>query len=179
MTGSGSSLSITPRDHVSGPPTAAVTLLEYGDFECPHCGRAYPLIEAARLELGDSLRFVFRHYPINVQHDHAMQAAEASEAAAAQGRFWEMHRLLFTHQDALDRESLLRYAAEAGLDPARVAGELDARLHRERVLEDVESGEENGVIWTPTFFVNGQRFGYAPDLDTLLGALRDAGARSR
>ena len=177
MEGSRTSLSISPRDHVSGPPTAPVTLVEYGDFECPHCGRAYPLIEEARRELGDSLRFVFRHYPINVQHDHAMLAAEASEAAAAQGKFWEMHHLLFTHQDALDRDSLLRYAADAGADPARVAEALDGGVYRERVLEDVASGEENGVIWTPTFFINGTRFGYAADLDALIGALRAARAR--
>jgi protein-disulfide isomerase len=105
-----------------------------------------------------------------------MEAAEAAEAAGAQGWCWEMHALLVTHQDALQREALLRHAVATGADVARVEEELNARTHRERVLEDVESGEQNGVIWTPTFFINGRRFGYTHDLDTLLTALRGADA---
>lgn len=165
---------ITDRDHTVGPPDAPVTLVEYGDYECPHCGRAFPVLEDIRLEMGDSLRFAYRHYPINLGHTHAQMAAEAAEAAGAQGRFWEMHAKLFRNQEALDRASLERYAIEIGLDLARFHMELATRAHRERVLEDIASGEESGVAWTPTFFINDVRFGYAPDLDGLLEALRTA-----
>jgi protein-disulfide isomerase len=167
---------VTDRDHTRGPADASVTLVEYGDYECPHCGRAFPVLEDIRLLMADSLRLVFRHYPINLGHSHAQLAAEAAEAAGAQGRFWEMHAKLFVNQDALDRPSLERYAIEIGLDVARFHMELATGAHRERVLSDIESGEESGVHWTPTFFINGVRFGYGSNLDGLLEALRTAAA---
>jgi protein-disulfide isomerase len=169
---------VTDRDHTRGPADAAVTLVEYGDYECPQCGRAFPLLEEIRPMMGDTLRLVFRHYPINLSHSHAQLAAEAAEAAGAQGRFWEMHAKLFINQDALDRLSLERYAIEIGLDVARFHMELATGAHRERVLSDVESAEESGVHWTPTFFINGVRFGYGSSLDGLLEALRTAAAQA-
>src|SRR6187402_2647073 len=108
------------RDHVQGPAEAPVTLVEYGDYECPHCGRAYPIVKAVQKRLGTQLRFVFRNFPLSNAHPNA----EAAEAAAAQGKFWEMHDLLFEHQDALEREDLLRYAADLGLDVKRFRSEL-------------------------------------------------------
>jgi protein-disulfide isomerase len=165
---------VTDRDHTRGPADAPVTLVEYGDYECPHCGRAFPLLEEIRVMMADSLRLVFRHYPITLGHTHAQLAAEAAEAAGAQGRFWEMHAKLFLNQDALDRASLERYAAEIGLDIPRFQSELSTGVHRDRVLSDIESGEESGVQWTPTFFINGIRFGYGSSLDGLLDTLRTA-----
>jgi protein-disulfide isomerase len=167
---------VTDRDHTRGPAHAPVTLVEYGDYECPHCGRAFPVLEDIRLVMGDGLRLAYRHYPITLSHSHAELAAEAAEAAGAQGRFWEMHAKLFINQDALDRPSLERYAIEIGLDVARFHMDLATGAHRDRVQSDIESGEESGVAWTPTFFINGVRFGYASSLDGLLEALRTAAA---
>jgi protein-disulfide isomerase len=169
---------VTDEDHTQGPADAPVTLVEYGDYECPHCARAFPLLQEFRLTLGNDLRLVFRHYPINLSHSHAQVAAEAAEGAGAQGKFWEMHAKLFTDQHALDRPSLERYATEIGLDLARFRRELDAGTHRERILRDIESAEESGVHWTPTFFINGVRFGYGSSLDGLLEALRSAAAEA-
>jgi protein-disulfide isomerase len=167
---------VTDRDHTLGPADAPVTLVEYGDYECPHCGRAFPVLDDIRLVMADTLRFAFRHYPINLGHTHAELAAEAAEAAGAQGRFWEMHAKLFINQDALDRLSLERYAIEIGLDVPRFHMDLATGAYQDRVLSDIESGEESGVTWTPTFFINGVRFGYAPSLDGLIDALRTAAA---
>ena len=173
------SRAVTDRDHTQGPPDAPVTLVEYGDYECPHCGKAFPALEEIRLILGDSLRLAFRHYPINLSHTHAEMAAQAAEAAGAQGRFWEMHAKLFLNQDALDRSSLERYAIEVGLDVARFHMDLATGAYRERIWEDVQSAEESGVTWTPTFFINDERFGYAPDLKGLFQALQTAVAAAQ
>ncbi len=154
-----------------------MTLVEYGDFECPHCARAYPIVRRLRDELGSSLRFAFRHFPLVFHHTHARLAAEAAEAAAAQGSFWPMHDLLFEHQDALDLESLLGYAAALELDVERIRREVVERVYAERVAEDIESGEESGVLWTPTFYINGYRYGAAPDLDGLARAVTEAARR--
>ncbi len=159
-----------------GSAAAPVTLLEYGDFECPHCGRAYPLVLRALERLGSRLRFVFRHYPVSISHEHAQLAAEASEAAAAQGRFWEMHGRLYEHQDQLDRASLREHARALGLDVDRFDLELDEAAYRDRVLDDMASGEESGVVWTPTFFVNGERYGYGADLAGLVSYLERVAA---
>lgn len=169
---------VTERDHAHGPADAPVTLLEYGDFECPHCGQAFPLVVEALKRFGPRLRFVFRHYPISVNHANAQLAAEAAESAAAQGRFWEMHDRLFTHQDQLDRASLTEHARAVGLDVARFDRELDDAVYRDRVLEDVESGEASGVIWTPTFFINGERYGYGSDLSGFMSHLEQLVARA-
>jgi formate-nitrite transporter family protein len=160
-------------DHILGPPDAPATLVEYGDFECPNCRAAYPVIRSLIDSLGDRLRFVFRHFPIVLRHDHAQKAAEAVEAAGAQGRFWEMHDILFEHQDDLDRESLIAYARMLNLDVERFSKELLGDVYADRVYADLESGEASGVSWTPTFFVDGARYSIARDLDGLVREVRE------
>ncbi|MGH7652813.1 MAG: DsbA family protein, partial [Gemmatimonadaceae bacterium] len=152
---------VTPvgeHDHTIGSGTAPVTLVEYGDFECPHCGRAHPIVQSVRRFMDDRLRFVFRHFPLSEAHPHAEHAAEAAEAAGAQGRFWEMHDMLFDHQDALEDEDLEMYAAKIGIDPHRVARELAAATYAKRIRADFRSGIRSGVNGTPTFFINGVRY---------------------
>jgi protein-disulfide isomerase len=162
------------RDHVQGPAAAPVTLLEYGDYECPYCGAAYPIVKQVQARLGDQLRFVFRNFPITTSHPHAEQAAEAAEAAAAQDRFWEMHDHLYEHQRRLGDDDLRGYADELGLDVARFSDELAEHVHAARVREDFMSGVRSGVNGTPTFYVNGVRHDGSYELDTLLAALEDA-----
>jgi protein-disulfide isomerase len=159
------------RDHIQGPADAAVTLVEYGDYECPYCGAAYPIIKDVQARMGERLRFVFRNFPITTSHPHAEQAAEAAEAAAAQGRFWEMHDLLFENQKRLRDEDLRAYAERIGLDLERFDKELAEDVHAPRVREDFMSGVRSGVNGTPTFFINGARHDDAYDTDTLLAAL--------
>jgi protein-disulfide isomerase len=158
------------RDHSRGPHDAPLTLVEYGDFECPHCGRAYPTVEEIRRQLGDRLRFVFRNFPLR-EHPHAHLAAEVAEAAGAQGRFWDMHGAIFEHQYALDLRSLIGYAEVLGLDGQRIERDLERRAHRARVDEDLASGELSGVEMTPTFFINGVRFDGSWSDGGLLAAL--------
>ena len=170
-------------DHLRGPDDAPVTLVQYGDFECPHCGQAEPVIRQLLAKFGTELRFVFRHLPLADVHEHAQLGAEAAEAAHAQGSFWEMHDLMFAHQDALDPDDLSRYAAELGLDVERFSEELRTRKHAPRIARDVESADQSGVVGTPTFFINGRRH-YGPyDLDTLAGRVereaRETIARGR
>jgi protein-disulfide isomerase len=165
---------VSDRDHAQGPAGATLTLVEYGDYECPHCGRAYPIVKAVQKSLGTRLRFAFRNFPLSNAHPNAEAAAEAAEAAASQGKFWEMHDLLFAHQDALEREDLLRYAADLGLDVKTFASELAGAVHRPRVQEDFRSGVRSGVNGTPTFFINGARFDGAWDEAGLLAALKTA-----
>jgi protein-disulfide isomerase len=169
-------LPVGPRDHAQGPATAAVTLVEYGDYECPHCGRAYPIVKAVKERLGKRLRFVFRNFPLGEMHPHAEEAAESAEAAAAQGKFWEMHDALFENQEALETADLLAYAEELGLDAGRVARELEAETQAPRVREDFLSGVRSGVNGTPTFFLNGARFDGSWDEESLLAAIEAAGA---
>ena len=164
-------LPVGERDHRQGPEAAPVTLVEYGDYECPHCGRAYPIVREVQARLGDRLRFVFRNFPLTQSHPHAQHAAEAAESAAAQGRFWEMHDRLYERQEALEDRDLERHAAELGLDAARLAAELAAHTHAPRVREDFMSGVRSGVNGTPTFFVNGVRYDDSWDADTLTAAL--------
>ena len=151
-----------------------MTLVEYGDFECPFCGRAYPELKRVLRELPGKLRFVFRHFPLNEEHPHAQHAAEVAEAAAAQGKFWEMHNLLFQRQAALADEDLLKYARDLGLDGARVRSELDGHVYAARVREDVMSGTRSGVTGTPRFCINGRLHEEPGDAKTLLKALRRA-----
>ncbi|MBB5787894.1 Na+/H+ antiporter NhaA [Jiangella mangrovi] len=158
-------------DHIRGPVDARVTLVEYGDFECPYCGRAEPVLRELTQAFGDDLTFVFRHLPLTDVHEHAQLAAEAAEAAGKQGKFWEMHDLLLTHQDALTYEDLLRYAADLELDAQRFARTLSSRHFALRITRDVESAEQSGVAGTPTFFVNGQRHHGAYDLESLRAAI--------
>jgi len=164
-------------DHIRGPEDAPVTLVEYGDFECPYCGRAEPILRELLSERGAEIRFVFRHLPLSDVHDHAQLAAEAAEAAGAQGRFWEMHDLLFDHQEALTARDLLGYANELGLDMDRFHDDLKRHEYGPRVARDVESAELSGVAGTPTFFINGQRHHGAYDIQTLKKAVGAARAR--
>jgi protein-disulfide isomerase len=149
---------IGERDHVQGPATAAVTLVEYGDYECPYCKAAVPIVGDLQRLLGDQLRFVFRHFPLTKVHPHAQRAAEAAEAAGVQGKFYEMHLSLFEHQDALETEDLSAYAADLDLDAAGFRRELDAHAHASRVRDDVEGGVRSGVTGTPTFYLDGVRY---------------------
>jgi len=165
-------------DHAHGPANAAVTLVEYGDFECPHCRRAYPIVKEVQDRLGPRLRFVFRNFPLTELHLHAQHAAEVAEAAGAQGRFWDMHDRLFERQFALEDDNLIEYAGELGLDAARVARELAAHTYKARVRDDFMSGVRSGVNGTPTFFINGERHDQAWDVEPLAAALEDAARRA-
>jgi Na+/H+ antiporter NhaA/protein-disulfide isomerase len=163
-------------DHLRGPEDAPVTLLEYGDFECPYCGQAEPVIRELLGEFGD-IAYVWRHLPLNDVHSHAQLAAEASEAAHLQGKFWEMHDLLLDHQGALRPRDLLSYAEELGLDSDRFGEDLRNHRVASRVARDVDSADLSGVSGTPTFFINGRRH-YGPyDVETLSNVARLAGAR--
>jgi protein-disulfide isomerase len=165
---------IGPDDHVDGPSTAPVTLLEYGDYECPFCGAAYESIEQLRRILSDDVRFAYRHFPLTQIHPHAFAAAEAAEAAGAQGRFWEMHHMLFTHQDRLAPTDLNAYAREIGLDLGRFTRELSDQTYAAVVRGHFMSGVRSGVNGTPTFFVNGYRHNGGYDVPSLFGALTAA-----
>jgi Na+/H+ antiporter NhaA len=165
------------RDHLRGPDEAPVTVVEYGDFECPYCGLAEPVVHELLRDFGD-VRYVWRHLPLNDVHPHAQLAAEASEAAGKQGAFWELHDLLLDHQDALSADDLIGYARELGLDVERFTDDLRERVGAARVADDVDSADLSGVSGTPTFFINGRRHYGAYDIGTLSAAVRAAGARA-
>ena len=165
-------------DHVRGADDAPVTLVEYGDYQCPYCGQAEVVIRQLLDSFGDELRYVWRHLPLEDVHPNAQRAAEAAEAASAQGRFWPMHDTLLTHQDELSPRDLRRHAASVGLDVDRFAEDLRTREHAERVADDVRSADASGVTGTPTFFVNGQRHQGAYDVPTLTQAVRAARSRA-
>jgi Na+/H+ antiporter NhaA len=165
------------RDHIRGPARAPVTIVEYGDFECPYCGQAEPTIRELLAGHGD-IRYVWRHLPLNDVHPHAQLAAEASEAAADQGKFWEMHDLLLRHQGNLLLSDLTRYAADVGLDGTRFRDHLARRAGAARVAEDVDSADLSGVSGTPTFFINGRRHQGAYDIAALTAAVQAAKART-
>lgn len=161
------------RDHIRGPAGAAVTLLEYADFECPSCRDAHEVIGEVLAEAGDEVRFVFRNFPLTALHPHAQRAAEAAEAAGAQGDFWEMHDLLF-EQERLDDRIIVTLAHSLGLDLDRFGRSLTTRAHAARVRADVQSGVNSGVSSTPSFFINGLLHEGPWDRDALLAALRAA-----
>jgi Na+/H+ antiporter NhaA len=167
------------RDHIRGPDTAPVTLVEYGDYECPYCGQAEIVIRELLDEFGDELRYVWRHLPLNDVHLNAQMAAEATEAAGAQGAFWPMHDKLLVSQDELTVRDLKRHAEALGLDVERFWDELRRREHAERVADDVSSADASGVAGTPSFFINGRRHHGAYDVDTLSAAVRAARARAQ
>jgi protein-disulfide isomerase len=167
------------RDHIRGPDSAPVTLVEYGDYQCPYCGQAEQVIRLLLEEFGDELRYVWRHLPLNDVHANAQMAAEATEAAGAQGAFWPLHDRLLDEQDKLDPEDLRRLADELGLDGERFWNDLRQRRFAERVGEDVASADESGVAGTPSFFINGRRHQGAYDVDTLTRAVRAARAQAR
>jgi Na+/H+ antiporter NhaA len=166
------------RDHVRGPDDAPVTLVEYGDFECPYCGQAEPVIRELISSFGDDIRYVWRNLPLNDVHTNAQMAAEAAEAAAAQGKFWEMYDKLLAHQDELEPRDIARYARELGLDIDRFFDEMKRHEYAPRVAEDVVSADTSGVSGTPTFFINGRRHYGAYDIDTLTAAARAARQRA-
>ena len=159
------------RDHIQGPIDAPIALVEYGDYECPYCGAAYPIIKAIQERLGERLCFVFRNFPLVNSHPHAQHAAEAAEAAGAQGRFWEMHDLLFENQDALEDDALARYAKALRLDAGRFVSELQSGAYEARIREDFRSGARSGVNGTPSFFINGARYDGMVEVEELLAAL--------
>jgi protein-disulfide isomerase len=164
------------RDHIQGPADAPVTLVEYGDYECPYCGAAYPIVKQVQSRMEDRLRFVFRNFPITTSHPHAEQAAEAAEAAAAQGTFWEMHDLLYENQQHLGDGDLHRYAEQLGLDGPTFDDALAQHVYAGRVHEDFMSGVRSGVNGTPTFYINGTRHDDSYELETLLAALERVAA---
>lgn len=158
-------------DHAQGPASAPVTLVEYGDYECPSCGQAFPVVKELQRRLGSQMRFVFRNFPLATAHPHAEHAAEAAEAAVSQGQFWAMHDTLFENQNALDDEYLVQYAVALGLDESQFVSELAGHVHAARVREDFMGGVRSGVNGTPTFFINGVRHDGPFDFGTLLEAI--------
>jgi protein-disulfide isomerase len=168
---------VSAADHQIGRDDAAVTLVEYGDYECPHCAAAHPMVMTLIQAMGPRLRFVYRHFPLTEIHPHAQRAAESAEAAGAQGRFWQMHDLIFDNQDALDDEELLRYALAAGCDAVRVARELAGHVYMRKVRADFLSGVRSGVNGTPTFFVDGIRYDGPRDLRSMLYVLDEVAGK--
>jgi len=168
------SVPVTDRDHSEGPAAAPVTLVEYGDFECPHCHQAFPVVKEIQRRLGNKLRFVFRHLPHMQQHPHAELAAEAAEAAGAQGKFWEMYDYIFAHQDALEASHLHQYAEALGLDVQRFDQDLAAHRYVDRVREDFRGGIRSGVTSTPAFYINEVRYERAHTPERMLYAIEAA-----
>jgi len=170
----------TERDHSLGPEDAPVTLVEYGNFECIHCKQVFPVIKQVRTVLGDNLRFVFRHFPNVKTHAHAMRAAEAAEAAGAQGKFWQMHDELFTHQPALEDRDLTRYARRIGLDVERFARDMAENAFSAKVQADYErSLFDEHVTGTPTIYINEIRHTGGTDFESLLEAIKQADTQDR
>ena len=158
MTTSELVIPVGEQDHVAGSLDAPVILVEYGDFECPYCGQAYPIVKTVQRALGKDLALVYRHFPLAEAHPHARLAAEAAEEAAEQGQFWRMHDTLFENQGALEHQDLLAYAEALGLDLGRFAAALTDHTHAKKVRSDFRGGVRSGVNGTPTFFVNGERY---------------------
>jgi formate-nitrite transporter family protein len=162
---------LSAEDHVDGPDRAELELVMYGDFQCPYCTAAYPIVHRIRDQLAGRLLFAFRHFPLRDIHPDAERAAEAAEAAAAQGAFWQMHDRMYESNGALSRDDLIRDAAELGLDSERVATELDSQVHASRVQRDLDSGIASGVTGTPGFFVGGRLHKGSFDAQSLTAAL--------
>src|SRR6266404_3629448 len=159
------------RDHIKGSADGSIRLLEYGDYECPFCADAQPIVKEIQRRLGDDLLFAFRNFPLTNIPPHAEHAAETAEAAGAQGNFWGMYDILFENQRALEDEDLATYAAELGLDETRLIREVNSSVYAQRIREDFKSGMRGGVNGTPTFFINGERYDGARDLKHLLNVL--------
>ncbi|MBD1855973.1 DsbA family protein [Leptolyngbya boryana CZ1] len=164
-------LPVSDRDHCQGSSIAKVTLVEYGDYQCPHCWAAQQIIPLIQQQLGEQIRFVFRHFPRSSLHPEAYHAAEAAEAAASQSKFWEMHSYLFHHQAQLADSDLVRYAIALCLNVDQFLAEMTSDRHMARVQEDIKSGIQSSVIKTPTFFINGIKHGDDDHLETLLEAV--------
>jgi protein-disulfide isomerase len=159
-------------DHIRGSINAPITIVEYGDYECPYTGMAYPVVKELLKQFGDKIYFVFRNFPLNDIHPHAQHAAEAAEAAAAQDKFWQMHDYLFEHQKALDDRHLLEYAKKVGLDIDKFKTEMSEHICAPLINKSLKVGIDSGVEGTPTFFVNGQRYDDSWDLDTFSSFLK-------
>ena len=164
-------VAVSDDEHVVGSPTAAVTLVEYGDFGCRFCDEAYSVVKSLQVRFGQNLRFAFRHNPRGELHAHARLAAEASEAAALQGKFWGMHDLLYTRPKALEEADLVHYAVTLGLDAQTFSTDLHSPAVAKHVRDDEVGGAHSSIITTPTFFINGARFNGTPDLETLSAAI--------
>ena len=160
------------QDFISGPEKAKITLVEYGDYQCPYCGQAYPIIKKIQEKLGDDLRFVFRNFPLAEMHPYAMNAAEASLSAGDQGKFWQMHDSLYEHQNALDDKYLVQYAEKLGLDTYKFKNDLRNQKYSSRIEEDFLSGVRSGVNGTPTFFINGIRHNGSFEFEPFLSILK-------
>jgi len=163
---------VGPNDHAQGPTHAPVTLLEYGDYQCPYCGEAYPVLKEVQARMGKALRFVFRNFPLGEMHPYAFIAAEAAEAAGAQNQFWAMHDMLYENQDALEPESLAGYAKALGLDLERFVEDINAGTFTARIKHDFQGGLMSGVNGTPSLFINGQRYDGPRDVESLLEVLQ-------
>ena len=164
---------VTAEDHVQGPEDAPVTLVEYGDYECPHCGRAYSIIKRVQKHFGGSLRFVFRNFPLTELHPEAESAAETAEFAGARGKFWEMHDLLFENQERLSGDLYLKLAEQLSLPSEDLRQALEEGTYQTRVRTDFSSGVRSGVNGTPTFFINGKRHDGPFDYETLVLAIQE------
>ena len=175
-------LAVDPhRDHIQGELRAPLTLVEYGDFQCPYCGAAYPIVKKIQAEFGSSLRLVFRNFPLTQMHPQAEFAAELAEATVSRGKYWEVHDFIYEHQASLGTpEPFVRQVEKAiPIDPANLGAEIDAHSHLSRIREDFMSGVRSGVNGTPTFYINGFRHDRSYDFTTLSRALREALANSR
>jgi protein-disulfide isomerase len=160
------------RDHAQGLANAPVTLVEYGDYECPYCGEAYPVLKEVQKKMGNNLRFVFRNFPITQSHPHAFAAAEAAEAAGAQGKFWEMHDILYEHQEDLEPQALVSYAKMLKLDMERFVKDVNAGTFAAKIKHDFQTGVMSGVNGTPSLFINGERYDGSVDAESLLEVLQ-------
>ncbi len=160
------SMPVSERDHMQGNASAKIVLVEYGDYQCPYCGRAYPIVKQLQEDFGDQLAFVFRNFPLSQMHEHAMNAAQAAEIASDYNKFWPMHDLIYENQANLDDLSLMRYASSLGIDGTEFMKKMDHNEKEARVKEDFMSGVDSGVNGTPSFFINGVKYGgdwsYAP-----------------
>lgn len=168
------SIPVNDQDHSQGVASAAVTLVEYGDYECPYCGAAYPIIKAVQKKLGSKLRFVFRNFPLNNMHPFAELAAEAAEAAGAQGKFWEMHDAIYENQDSLGEEMLEELAKKLKLDINRFNSDVNTKKYKDRIKKDFMGGVKSGVNGTPSLFINGERFDGNLDEESLIAFIRQS-----
>jgi protein-disulfide isomerase len=167
-------IAVSEQDHIQGASAAPVMLVEYGDYECPHCGLAHPVVKRLQKHFGESLRFVFRNFPLSEMHPMAEPAAEAAEFAGTQNKFWEMHDGIFEHQSQLAPEFLLSLAKKNGMSSQALSDALEGGTFRERVRKDFTGGVRSGVNGTPTFFINGRRHDGPPDYESLSAAIEAA-----
>ncbi|MCI4357151.1 MAG: DsbA family protein [Thermoplasmata archaeon] len=174
------SIPVRAEDHSEGPVDAPIVLVEFGDYQCPHCGAAYPVVQKVQKKLGSELRFVFRNFPLTYAHPQALWAAETVEAAGAQGKYWEMHDFVFEHQPSLGQPTIfLDEAKRWGLDAKRIEKEVAAHVHLARIQEDYSGGIRSGVNGTPTFFIQGVRYDGPPDVTPLVAALKSSAKPTR